>query len=176
MDVTQIEAAKRQLATAIALYFEDRDPVSVHTLVMAAGEIIDRLCASAGRASWRSDLLARAEAVGRRKEISDALNGPRNFFKHGSDSTNILTDFSDERNLVAIIVAADGLRLLGELTVETKTFGAWLAVVDPDLLQTAPVDEAIVPVFGNIRNQSRAEQKKIGRDALSVELTGRLPA
>jgi hypothetical protein len=44
MKITKLDAAKRQLATAIRLYFEDRDPVSVHTLVMAAGEIIDRLC------------------------------------------------------------------------------------------------------------------------------------
>jgi hypothetical protein len=42
MNISKIDAAKSRLMPAIELYFEDRDPVSVHTLAMAAAEIIDR--------------------------------------------------------------------------------------------------------------------------------------
>jgi len=38
--ISKLDAARRQLATAITLWFEDRDPVSIHTLVFAAYEII----------------------------------------------------------------------------------------------------------------------------------------
>jgi hypothetical protein len=37
--VTKIDAAKRQLRTAIRLWFEDGDPVSIHALAFAAYEI-----------------------------------------------------------------------------------------------------------------------------------------
>ena len=96
MDITSREAALNQLATAIRLYFEDRDPVSVHTLISAAGELLDQMV---GSNSPRNELLTKADVVGRRREISDKLNAPRNFFKHGSnDIEPIFRGFSDDRN------------------------------------------------------------------------------
>jgi len=38
--VKKLEAAKRQLHTAITLWFADTDPVSVHTLACAAQQIV----------------------------------------------------------------------------------------------------------------------------------------
>jgi hypothetical protein len=84
MNITKLDAAKRQLATAIQLYFENCDPVSVHTLVMAAGEIIDRLCESKGSLTIREQFFAMIKPE-RRKEFGRRLNEARNFFKHASD-------------------------------------------------------------------------------------------
>ena len=39
LPITKLDAARRQLETAIPLWFQDADPVSVHTLVMAADGI-----------------------------------------------------------------------------------------------------------------------------------------
>src|SRR5438309_1362798 len=105
MNITKLDAAKSQLSTAISLYFEDRDPVSVHTLVMAASEIIDRICDSKGTPAMRRNLFA-AIVPERRREVADALNKASNFFKHASSSkpNQVLGDFSDERNLFAIIM------------------------------------------------------------------------
>ncbi|MEO8631598.1 MAG: hypothetical protein ABI612_26410 [Betaproteobacteria bacterium] len=76
MDITKLDAAKNQLATAIWFYFEDRDPISVHTLATAAAEIIDRLCDANGICSTRQDLLQKIVPP-RRKEIADTLNNSR---------------------------------------------------------------------------------------------------
>lgn len=38
--VSKLDAAKRQLGTAIRLYFSDGDPVSIHTLTAAAYNIL----------------------------------------------------------------------------------------------------------------------------------------
>jgi hypothetical protein len=38
--VSKLDAAKRQLETAIRLYFSDGDPVSIHTLTAAAYNIL----------------------------------------------------------------------------------------------------------------------------------------
>jgi hypothetical protein len=147
MHITKLEAATRQLATAIWLYFEDRDPVSVHTLAMAAGEVVDRLCDAKGTPSMRQDLLAQIVPE-RRKEVADALNAAVNFFKHASSSkpNQVLRDFSDDRNLFAILFATDGLRLLEVDLLEAKLFVAWVSVVEPSwrrhLASTSPASSA----------------------------------
>src|SRR5262245_50173264 len=99
MNISKIDAAKSQLATAIELYFEDRDPISVHTLAMAASEIIDRLCEGKGLQSMRAHFMAQIMPA-RRKEVADALNKAVNFFKHASSSkpNQVLSHFSDDRN------------------------------------------------------------------------------
>src|SRR5262245_53944010 len=125
MTVTKLDAAKSQLATAIRLYFEDCDPVSVHTLVMAASEIIERLCQSKCAPTLRNDLfLAPVLPEQRRKKMADVLDKARNFFKHASSSkpNQVLRDFSDEQNLIGIIMAVDGLGLLGVEMPETRAF------------------------------------------------------
>lgn len=176
MKVTKLDAAKSQLATAISLYFEDRDPISVHTLAMAAGEIIDRLCVAKGLVSMRVDLMTRI-APERRKEVADAVNEASNFFKHASSSkpNQVLADFSDDRNFFAILFAADGLRLLGIEMPETKVFGGWIQVVEPKLLLNPRPRDFVAKIFGDIGNQPRPVQKQIGRDTLSLLLTGKLP-
>jgi hypothetical protein len=53
--VTKLDAARRQLKTAIKLWFEDGDPVAIHTLIVAAYEIIDILAGAkgCGRSTFR---------------------------------------------------------------------------------------------------------------------------
>jgi hypothetical protein len=129
MDITKLDAAKMQISTAIRLYFEDCDAVSVHTLATAGGEVIDQICKARGLVSIRNGLLD-AVVPDRRKGVADALNKPRNFFKHSKgDPNELLHDFDDERNFFAILVASDGLRLLGMGTQEVnfleRGFRSW---------------------------------------------------
>lgn len=42
--ISKIDAAKRQLETAITLYFQNGDPVSIHTLAAAAYDVLHALC------------------------------------------------------------------------------------------------------------------------------------
>jgi hypothetical protein len=46
--VSKIEAALRQLETAIQLYFSDGDPISVHTLTAAAYNVLRDVTARTG--------------------------------------------------------------------------------------------------------------------------------
>jgi hypothetical protein len=178
--VSRLDAATRQLATAIRLYFEDDDPVSVHTLAKAAGEIIDRLCELNRTPAMRADMLEMI-VPDKRRYVADKLNEAANAFKHASskkpDKTPI--EFSDDQNFFAILMAVDGLRLLGVDLVETKHFGGWVRLVEPGLMlnPTEPaVLAAIERIFGDITNQPRAAQKAVARDALHLAKTGKLPA
>jgi hypothetical protein len=175
MDITKLDAAQSQLSTAIWLYLEDRDPVSVHTLATAAGEIIDHLCKHRGLKTMRHTLNEAIKSE-KRKEVFDKMDEARNFFKHASwkKPDQKLEGFTDDRNLFAILFGAMGLGLLGQETLESKMFSGWISVVYPSLMVQPPVKE-LLTVFGDILNQPRAEQKKIGLDALHMGRYGRLP-
>jgi hypothetical protein len=43
MPLDKIQVARRQLGTALALFIEDLDPISVHTLACAGGEIAEQI-------------------------------------------------------------------------------------------------------------------------------------
>lgn len=40
LHISKLDSARRQLETAVRLFFVDGDPVSVHTLAAAAGEVL----------------------------------------------------------------------------------------------------------------------------------------
>src|SRR6266446_6563741 len=97
--VTKLDAAKRQLRTAIELWFHDGDPVSIHALVYAAHEIIHRLFRQAGHTGLLFDLDADSalpkgtdatpeELVVLRSEFPAFLKRNANFFKHAERETN----------------------------------------------------------------------------------------
>jgi len=177
MKVTKLDAATSQIATAIWLYFEDSDPISVHTLVHAGCEIIDRLCDAKGTPGIRKNLLERIKPE-YQKTVSDKLNLAANFFKHAATSKpdEALENFDDERNFMGLIHACHGLTLLGVKLPQAEIFSSWINVAQPELLEKPVPREEIAKLFGNVWDQPRAEQKKVGRDALALRLTGKLPA
>jgi hypothetical protein len=86
--VSKLEAARRQLETAITLYFAEGDEVSTHTLGCAAYEVIQDLNRKRTGLAQPDDLMLKD--MGRRylktqaakKQFYDVLQGPQNFFKH----------------------------------------------------------------------------------------------
>lgn len=59
LTITKLDAARRQLHTAIVLWFNDGDPISTHTLASAAYEVVHVLLTLAGHQSllFDSDLV-----------------------------------------------------------------------------------------------------------------------
>jgi hypothetical protein len=173
MDVTKREAACRQLATAIWLYFEDIDPMSVHTLANAAGEIIDGLLKQQGFPSGRDESLGLIVPE-RRDEIGRLLNRGRNFLKHHSQPDSVLEGFGDEWNTLPIWVGCAGLRRLygADVPLEVGVWEGWLSVVEPDLLSVPATQEASGALGNTMRHAPRSAQKAWGRDLL-VEVSGR---
>jgi hypothetical protein len=136
MIVDKLNAAKRQLATAIWLHLEDRDPVSVHTIASAAKEIVDKLCEHNGvhNQIGRRQLLDLVLPE-RQKEVGDALNRSRNFFKHLGANPQEVIDFNENENAMVIASAAVGLKELGINLVELSAFHGWLKIAVPRLFK-----------------------------------------
>ena len=82
LKISKLDAARRELESAIRLYFAHGDPVSIHTLAAAAYAVIDDLVAKRGGPLGFQDLLlkfVRPEGV----EIArQKLKEAQNFFKH----------------------------------------------------------------------------------------------
>ena len=87
--VSRRGVAQNEIVTAIKLYFEGRDLVSVHVLASAATEVLHSLRKNATKAtSWAgfeatlSQFMTRSETA----EVMGFLKLPYNFFKRGGAS------------------------------------------------------------------------------------------
>ena len=135
--INKIDAARSQLDTAIQLWFQGADPVSIHTLVYAACEIIHVVSKKRGRTEtliFDNDRI-RPEA----KELWYKLTRrPATFFKHASRDPNAEIEFRPEDSEFFIAMSIHGLSL-GNIppTVFTSAYMAWLGLNRPDLLEIA---------------------------------------
>ena len=85
--VTKIGAAKGQLETAIRLWFEEADPISIHTLATSALKVLHDVGKMQGIESW---LIARPNPPPEWREYSMAY---QNFFKHAREDAYELLPF-----------------------------------------------------------------------------------
>lgn len=137
--ITKIDAARRQLRTAIELWFADDDPVSIHTLAASSYQIIHDL----NRRNKGPDLLLDSRYIKdeRRKEFVSAIKHTSNFMKHadrGKAGTAMTLDFNPESNDGFINFAIFGLKYLGEnLGAEEIAFERWHIFRNPDLMTDA---------------------------------------
>lgn len=175
--IGKLDAAERQLVTAIRIFFFDYDPVSVHTLAYAASEIYEQACRRAGLPTM-FDLVETSNPTANKKELRDTLNGARNFFKHFGDKAMADIEFSDELNDFVLLGACDDCRRLTEPTppVTVLVFGVWFSLTNV-LELNKPLEQAslterwarsVEPKYPGIRTADRAEKKRFGRALLAA--------
>jgi hypothetical protein len=112
--ISKIDAARTQLGTAIELWFQDKDPASIHTLAAASYQIVHdiKVKRGIGRGLLYDSRMVRDEY---RRDWIAAMKKHQNFFKHADrdpdpEGTIELASFG---NLVFTMMAATGLRWLG---------------------------------------------------------------
>jgi hypothetical protein len=79
--ITKLDAAHRQLVTAIRLFFDDDDLAAIHTLACAAREIYEKHCEAQG-VERMFEYIESANPQRTQKELWGILNGTWNFLKH----------------------------------------------------------------------------------------------
>ncbi len=133
--ISKLDAARRQLQTAITLWFNDGDPVSTHTLAFAAYEIVHTI--SKKRDPNRRDLVFDSLVIKDeyRKEYNIWVKRHANFFKHGDRDGEAVIEFQPLLSEQFILFAILGLELCGERKNEEESaFVWWLHIHQPDLL------------------------------------------
>ena len=110
ISISKIDAAKRQLHTAIELWFRDGDPVSIHTLVSAAQEILLPI------AKAKKTFLGVFDTIyivpGKEEEYFAWMRIHQNFFKHGSidpDETIMFNPEADDGLIRTVIQVYAGV-------------------------------------------------------------------
>ncbi len=130
--VDKLDAACRQLESAITMFFEDWDVVSQHTLISAAYGILYDLGKHRGiGGSVKDSPLVRPED---RPAFITAIHLPQNFFKHASKDSGGKLAF---RYQISHLFLFDAIRLFVLLrrgaTEKMKVFLVWFQLRYPDL-------------------------------------------
>ena len=129
--VTKLEAASRQLDTAIHLFFSDGDAVATHTLAVAAANVFADLAEhrNAG-VSWRTKI--RDDSGLSTKELKRIFHEEWNFFKHADHDPNATLQFnelmSEDFMFMAVLDCGD----LQPTTCPMQAFQIWYIAAHPE--------------------------------------------
>ena len=130
--ISKVDAAKRQLETAIRLYFHNADPVSIHTLAFAAHTILSDLNKKKKGFPMLLDGVLVPEKF--RKKFKRIINTAKNHFKHANKDPNATVDFRPHTNEFVLLDACEKyLDLTGENVPQFAIFKSWFLLKNPDL-------------------------------------------
>lgn len=164
--ITKVQAAERQLVTAIDLFFRNADSIVVYSLACAAREIIHALCEKRKIRSFFDEILDDHPHLSR-KDLWKLADRNRNFFKHAkTDPDAVLEQFSDVENDAVLFVAThDFGRLCRGMPTEMQVFEAWYLSCHPTKV-TPGHEETIASLFPGLSTMTRFEKKHRGSIAL----------
>lgn len=153
--ISKIDGARRQLDTAIDLYFDDADNLSVHTLAFAAFKVLFDLYPHHRDDGFAAQLDALISKEGWR-----SMSAVANFLKHADRDPDAFLEFHSPEQAMAVIGLATLLyrRIAGELSLKMRAFDIWIEQEAHDDLGIEEVDE----------NEARATEHKRIRDAVRI--------
>ena len=148
--ITKLEAARRQLETAIRLHFTSADPVSAHTLAGAAYGLVQGVNAKRGGARMLKDLWQLLDREGA-EEFKRHINRAENFLKH-SDRDPDAEYTIDTRWTEALLVEASHkfCELTGENPPLLALVCVWFIVRHPEVLGRAQEAGIALPPSFNL--------------------------
>ena len=188
MELTKIAVARSQLETACSLYFDDGDPVSIHTLVCASHEILAQLAKENGATSLLRDEFRKDIRPGKEKMFLDMLNKSRNFFKHANQNLPKIHNFNPEENEIIMLDAcAMYFKITGEEPFWIWACRGWITLKEPgmfilkeedrqrivDLQSICSTKKSFIKTFSNFfqKNKSISKTRTLTSDFL-VDDTG----
>ena len=134
-NISKIEAAKRQLETAIRLYFSEGDAVSTHTLTAAAYNVLRDVTNLTGAdpVFIKGHMLDMVKSEYRRQLI-DKTNEAENFFKHADRDHEASLHFDPEMTELHLIDACVQFqKLTGDEPALFLIYRVWFSAHHPNL-------------------------------------------
>jgi len=188
--ISKLDAAHSQLIMAINLYFDDQDIASIHTLTCAAREIYEKHCEAKGVARM-FDMIESNNPDQTSKQLSDILNGARNFLKHPEESMDLdaKLEIGDEMNATMMFVATHDCARLGESNhpPEIQAYNLWFMATrfprgseathsDPeDELRYSEIIATIDQAYPGLRDAALSDQKAVGKKMVRDAICTRTP-
>lgn len=163
--VDKLNAARRQLESAITMFFEEGDVVSQHTLISAAHGILYDLGKQRGiGGSVKDSPLVCSED---RDNFIQAIHLPQNFFKHAKKDSGARLTF---RYQVSHLYLFDAIRLFVLLnrsaTERIKIFLVWFQLRYPDIFCFPAAEESLRKIRDGVTDPEifKAIGRKLLRD------------
>ena len=170
LTVVKFDAARRQLQTAIELWFGGGDVVSIHTLLHAAYEVIHSVSKtrSTDRLLFDSPMIKEEY----RGDVVRFMKKPGNFFKHARIEPGDATiEFNPNISEIFMLYALRGIQLSGENLHETEAILLlWLQFRRPEFFlpeaRKLAVNGLPIDTVKHLVSVPRAEFFNVVRDAL----------
>lgn len=159
--IDKAEAARRQLETAIDLYFDNADSLSVHTLGFASLKVLFDLYPHRNQDGFAAQLDGIIK-----KEGWKAMSGVANFLKHADRDPDALLAPHHPQQAMFVIGLATLLyrRIIGDLSLKMRAFDYWVEELGIEELDTAPDRvKAFADHRVKIRALPHAEMMAIGK-------------
>jgi hypothetical protein len=154
--ISKLDAASRQLDTAIDLWFKDGDGLSAFTLAYASLKLLQNLYVHQGTDGFDQALKQLVRERGAHKSMAHIAN----FLKHADRDPEEALGFFHPDLTVTVIGLATLLykRLTESLTLKMQAFDSWTEMTAADELRIPELDA----------NADRAQANQRIRDALKV--------
>jgi len=170
--ISKLEAARRQLDTAIRLYFSNADPVSIHTLAAAALDLLKDLDEHGPKTGTFYDHLQTNVKPEYLQQARNIFRAPQNFFKHADADPEKVLEFSVALPEAFLVSGCEKYgELAGEVTPEMFVYRLWFSHHNPDLLmpEVAARMRAIdFPIRQTLAQRREYFEEYIGLAALAL--------
>lgn len=124
--ISKLDAAKRQLETAVRLYFSEADPVAIHALTAAAHQLLSDLKESRGGTPMLMESILETVRPDKRDEANRRLRAAANFFKHADqDPGHVLVFDSGQTEIMLFDACFNYKSLTGEWVPLLSVYYAW---------------------------------------------------
>jgi hypothetical protein len=181
MSDLKIASARRQLGTALSIYLQDLDPVSVHCLAGGGCELIEYYAKKAGGEPFTSHVLKTFPDMDIR-QVRILQRKFWNAFKHAThqysgeerDDDELLMRFTDEQNDHVLFIGwYDYALATNTMPIEAHVHQAWYIALHPDKLAAHFPPELYDDTFPRLRGKSRPEQKRMLNEVIERYRTDR---
>jgi hypothetical protein len=174
MAIDKTNVARRQLGTALALFIEDQDPVSVHVLACGGGEVAEQLARRAQQEPFATEIMTTFSDL-KMRDIRRIRNQFWNAFKHattraGNDRTDeeLLMNFDDRQNEHALFIGwYDYMMAVNRLPIEAQVFQTWYFALYPEKLAAEISSAPYTNFFPAMKEIDRTEQKRRLREVIA---------
>jgi len=164
MKVSKIDAAERQLVTAVNIFFEDKDPVSVHTLASASQDLLRGLGKTKGIKSFIKDDLEKIIKPEKAEEVWILFNAAQNHFKHANRDPDSILDFLPKSSEYVIWDSCLMLEKFKKIPHDLKIYVLWFRVNNLDIFP--PIKKEHIELMNRLIRRNREKGKEFFRSLL----------
>jgi hypothetical protein len=151
--IEKLDAACRQLNTAISLWFSNGDPVSIHTLACSAHQIVHDVNQKQGGRDLIYDSLVIKDEY--RRMANQVFKQAYNFFKHADNDAYGTIEFKPHLTEFFMMFTSMGLEILGSKPDAIRSaFNIYYGLRNPHLLTEKGKAEWIDKISEENRKQA----------------------